>query len=193
MDAFGDHALACTRTGLIARRAKIADDDRRRLDFVLYGATRRGEALCCDVTLVSPLRADGMPQPGSRDRDGAAIEVARRRKLARYPELARPGPQRLVVLASEVGGRWGSQAHDLLRRLVRVRSLRAPPVQRAAATAGSQRRWWGFLSCAQQRALASTLPGGIWRAPAQPGGDGQPTLSEVVELAEPAADWTFPG
>ena len=103
----------------------IPADDRRRLDFVLYGATRRGEALCCDVTLVSPLRADGMPQPGSRDRDGAAIEVARRRKLARYPELARPGPQRLVVLASEVGGRWGSEAHDPRSRAVPASSPRA--------------------------------------------------------------------
>ena len=170
----------------------IPADDRRRLDFVLYGATRRGEALCCDVTLVSPLRADGRPQPGSRDRDGAAIEVARRRKLARYPELARPGPQRLVVLACEVGGRWGSEAHDLLRRLVRVRSLRAPPALRTAAMAGWRRRWWGFLSCAQQRALASTLLGGTWRAPAQPGSDGQPTLSEVVELAEPTLPSLLP-
>ena len=30
----------------------------------------RGEALCCDVTLVSLLRADGRPQPASSDRDG---------------------------------------------------------------------------------------------------------------------------
>ncbi|OLP78339.1 hypothetical protein AK812_SmicGene41498 [Symbiodinium microadriaticum] len=37
----------------------VAPDDRRRLDLVIYGASRRGEALCCDVTLVSPLRADG--------------------------------------------------------------------------------------------------------------------------------------
>ena len=53
-----------------ASGAGIPADDRRRFDFVLYGAARRGEALCCDVALVSPLRADGSPQPGSRDRDG---------------------------------------------------------------------------------------------------------------------------
>ena len=39
--------------------AGIPAEDRRRLDFVLSGATRRGQALCCDVTLVSPWRADG--------------------------------------------------------------------------------------------------------------------------------------
>ena len=33
----------------------VAPDDRRRLDLVIYGASGRGEALCCDVTLVSPL------------------------------------------------------------------------------------------------------------------------------------------
>ena len=32
----------------------VAPGDRRRLDLVIYGASRRGEALCCDVTLVSP-------------------------------------------------------------------------------------------------------------------------------------------
>ncbi|CAE7568774.1 unnamed protein product [Symbiodinium natans] len=77
---------------------------------------------------------------------------------------------------------------------------RAPLLERAwvrvareaVGAEGWQRRWWGFLSCAQQRALASTLLGGIWRAPAQPGGDGQPTLSEVVELAEPALPSLLP-
>ena len=70
----------------------IPADDRHRLDFVLYGATMRGEVLCCDVTLVSPLRADGRPQPGSCDRDGAAIEVARRANSRGTPSS--PGPDR---------------------------------------------------------------------------------------------------
>ena len=41
----------------------VREDDRRRLDLVVYGATRHGSALCCDVTLVSPLRANGHPHP----------------------------------------------------------------------------------------------------------------------------------
>ena len=52
----------------------VSAQDRRRLDLVLYGATRLGEALCCDATLVASLRRDGRPQP----QDGAAIAVARR-------------------------------------------------------------------------------------------------------------------
>ena len=66
-----------------------------------------------------------------------------------------------------------------------ARSLRGRPALRAAARPGWRRRRWGFLSCAQQRALASTLLGGTWQAPPQPGSAGQPTLREVVELAEP--------
>ena len=30
----------------------VGSADRRRFDFVMYGATPLGEALCCDVTLV---------------------------------------------------------------------------------------------------------------------------------------------
>eukprot|EP00439_Symbiodinium_sp_Y106_P015732 s4904_g2.t1 len=53
-----------------------------------------------------------------------------------------------------------------------LRALPAGPAMRAAATAGWRRRWWGFLNCAQQRAVASAFLGGTWRAPAQPGSDG---------------------
>ena len=53
-----------TRTREPGRSTTVARSDacpgcrsgrRRRLDFVAYGATQLGEALCCDVTLVSPL------------------------------------------------------------------------------------------------------------------------------------------
>ena len=87
----------------------VREDDRRRLDLVVYGATQHGSALCCDVTLVSPLRTNGTPHPRTAREDGAAIATARRRKRERYPELLRPGPQRLVVLACEVGGRWAAE------------------------------------------------------------------------------------
>ena len=93
--------------------------DRRRLDFVVYGATPLGEALCCDVTLVAPLTREGRPQPSAASRDGAAITVAERRKGRTCPELLRPGPQRLCVLACKVGGRWSSESLRLVTQLVR--------------------------------------------------------------------------
>ena len=42
---------------------------------------------------------------------GVAIAVAERRKHAAYPELMRPGSQRLCVVACDVGGRWRSTVH----------------------------------------------------------------------------------
>ena len=164
VDAYGDHYLACPRTGLLPRRGFVVErawvqvareavgpegrvvpqqwlahttapqvrtDDRRRLDFVVYGATTTGEALCCDATLVSSLTRAGRPVHGADARAGVALDAARRRKVARYPELTRGGPQRLVVLAAEVGGRWNDECHQFLRLLLRLRVQRAPPPLRA--------------------------------------------------------------
>ena len=136
----------------------VRAEDRRRLDFVIYGATPDGSALCCDATLVSPLTRTG-PQPCAADVDGAALRTAERRKAATYPELHGAGPQKLVVLGSEVGGRFNGDAHRLVRDLVRLRSYRAPPALRAAAASGWTRRWWGMLSVAVQQAVASTALG----------------------------------
>ena len=63
------------------RAPGVAADDRRQLDYVIYGAAARGEALCCDAALVSPIRRDGRPQAGAPERDGVAIATAQRRKL----------------------------------------------------------------------------------------------------------------
>ena len=53
---------------------------------------------------------DGQPQGRSADAHGVALATATRGKEAAYPELLRNGPLRLVVLGSEVGGRWGTGA-----------------------------------------------------------------------------------
>ena len=225
VDAYGDHALACPRTGLLARRAKIVErawvrvareavgpdgqvvpqqwlalttapgvpsDDRRRLDLVVYGAAPRGGAMCCDATLVSPLTRAGQPHTGTADTDGAALRVAERRKHSAYPELSQGGPQQLVVLGSEVGGRWNTEAQRFLRDLLRVRAQRAPPALRPAARAGWTRRWWGLLSVAVQQAVATTALGRAWPAPLHPHQRDAPPLERVLELAAPAGPSRLP-
>ena len=62
----------------------VPADDRTRLDLVVYGATPRGGALCCDAILVSPFARTGHPQPGAADTDGAVLRVAERRKRSTY-------------------------------------------------------------------------------------------------------------
>ena len=224
VNAFGDHALACTRTGLIARRAKIVErawvrvareavgphgqvvpqqwlahttapnvrsDDRRRLDLVVYGATPLGGALCCDATLVSPLTRTGLPQPCAAAHDGAALRVAERRKRAAYPELS-SGPQQLVVLGSEVGGRWNAGAHQLVRDLVRVRAQRAPPAVRRAASSAWARRWWTMLAVSVQHAVTSTALGSAWPAPLHASQQSAPELERVLDIADAAGPSRLP-
>ena len=162
--ALGDHFAACPRTGLLRRRGfvlqrawvhvlreavgpegrvvpqqwlanttvrAVAADDRKRLGFVVYGATLTGT---CGATLDSFFTQAGQPSSGSANRDGAMPEVARRRKVACYPELCRGGPQRLCVFA--VGGRWNEDSLRLVKHLDRLRSKRAPPALRASTAQG---------------------------------------------------------
>ena len=53
--------------------------------------------LCCDATLVPPVQERTL-QAGHE-----------------HPELQQAGPQRLVVLGAEVGGRWSASAVNLVR------------------------------------------------------------------------------
>lgn len=194
-DPFGDHATACHRTGLLARRAKLVElawlrvareavgaegrviaqpllgdtnipgvscSDQRRLDIVIYGADPHGVALCGDATLVAPLNRRGQPTHGSATRDGAALEAAERRKHRAYPELLRGGPQRLLVLGAETGGRWSRDCFSLMRILLTARSRRTPSLVRRAMCSGWQRRWWALLACAVQRAVAMSATSAPW-------------------------------
>ena len=164
----------------------VAPDDRRRLDLVIYGASPMGGALCCDATLVSPLTRTGQPQPGTVEDDGAMLRVAERRKRAAYPELSSGGPQRFLVLGSEIGGRWNEAAQQLVSDLARVRALRAPPALRAAATSAWTRRWWATLAVAVQQAVSSTPLGSPWPAPPHASQLPGPELDRVLDLAEAA-------
>ena len=155
-EAVGPEGQVVPQQWLVRTPAPGVDpDDRRRLDFVAYGATQLGEALCCDVTLVSPLTRDGRPQPSSTTRDGAALAVAERRKRAAYPELLRRGPQRLCVLACEVGSSRSSS--------VRVPCEPHAPL-RGAATQGwyrsSQVHWTARGSPEKAVGVKKNLPKG---------------------------------
>ena len=70
---------------------RLAQGDRRRLDFVLYGAMRMGKALCCNSALVAPLRRDVRPQARTADEDGAAIATERRPGIPSCGVLALSG------------------------------------------------------------------------------------------------------
>ena len=82
----------------------VGAEDRRWLDLVVYGATRHGEALCCDATFVSPLTRTGHPQPCAAVVDEAALKVAERRKRATDRVSKEAGPKS----SSSSARRWAA-------------------------------------------------------------------------------------
>ena len=205
VDVYGDHYAACPRTGLLARQPKPLERAWIRVVREAVGPKGKvvpqqwlvrtpapgvGEALCCDVTLVSPLTRDGRPQPSSTTRDGAALAIAERRKCAAYPELLRRGPQRLL-LACEIGRPWNDESLRLVATLVRSRALRAPAPLRGAATQGWYKRWWGLLSVAVQNTLAATLLGSPPVHAPMPGAQAPP-LQDVLHDACPPVPSCLP-
>ena len=100
-----------------------------------------------------------------------ALQVARRRKEATYPELGgQNGRTRLVVLGSEVSGRWSEECRNFVSQLAKAKVRGDPPRARQA--------WYSrWAACSAARAVALSLlerKGGI-------GADGDtPSTTEVL-------------
>ena len=124
-------------------------------DLPLY----HGLPLACDATLASPLHANGTARPGADEHAGTAIAASEDAKAVKYPELCNSQRVRLMVLASEVGGRWSDASLDFVRRLAAAKAAGAPPPLREATATALQARWWALLAVATQDALAATLLG----------------------------------
>ena len=136
----------------------IAPTDGRQLEIVATGLPlEQGVPLGCDVTMVSPLHADGSAWAGADSEAGVALARAEAAKAATYPELVGSARLRLVTLACEVGGRWSSGCVHLVRALARHRAESAPEALRGAIAGALAARWWAMLSVAAQSTLAATL------------------------------------
>ena len=99
--------------------------DGRRIEVLANGlALWQGAQAAVDTTLVSPVTRAGGAQPQADRVPGNALEqAAKRKRLHTYPELAVARRCKLVVLALEVGGRFGLEAVAFLRQ-ARARPLR---------------------------------------------------------------------
>ena len=137
----------------------VATGPQRRLDLVVTGlGVARGLPLLCDVTCVSPVTGAGEARGGSLTIDGGAVQSAARRcHHVDYPEVARSQAARLYCLGSEVFGRWGSEALQLVRGVARECAAGLPQRVRRGIQTRLLRRWWGLLGLANQRVVARAV------------------------------------
>ena len=138
--------------------------------------------------MASPVNADGSPWPRAADADGVALGRTRRRHQRRYPELVGGDRGRLLVLGSEVGGRWEPEALGVLRSLTATKVREAPVLLRRSAALAWHRRWVCLLSVAAQTALAESLLGpsltcSEWEVDMPPLGD---LLAEYRDVDPPS-------
>ena len=86
------------------------------------------------------------------------LAAARRRRELRYPELAGDhGRARLVVLASEVGGRWSEESRNFLRQLAKGKTRSAPRATRSRLRLAWLHRRSTILASGGARSFALSL------------------------------------
>ena len=133
-------------------QAPLAGDS-RRLEVVVDGLPVQ---VAVDTTLVHALHRDGAPRREAADRNGVALQIARRRKEVTNPEFFEPGRRAHLV---EVGGRWSEETREFLSALAIVRARSEILLMRKCAEQAWRMRWGGMLACAVARAVASSLLG----------------------------------
>ena len=117
----------------------------------------QGVPLAVDVTMVSPLHANGTPWEEAAVRPGISFKRAYHKKSTTYPELVGSPIVRLLLAAMETGGRVCCEAVRLIDQAAHAKA-RAMPAPLQTSTARSWRtRWLTMLSIAGQDALAATL------------------------------------
>ena len=104
------------------------------------------------------MRRNGTNRPRADAEPGLALRGATgHKRRSTYPEFRGAARRRLVVVALEVGGRWGDETGAFLHRLARGKALASPEDQRGKVAAAHACRWGQLLAVAAQGALAASL------------------------------------
>ena len=97
-----------------------------------------GIPIAVDATIISPLHADGSAWAGVAHTPGNSFGRAQRDKYQTYPELVDSPVLKLVVAATEVGGRLNRESRKLLKSMAAFRAQSEPRIlQRQAASNGN--------------------------------------------------------
>ena len=160
----------------------VLPTETRQLDFVAWGRMF-SLPICGDATIVSPLHRNGTPHALTPDIDGASFSRALEAKETTYPELDHQNQYgEPIVLVCETGSRWHHRALTMVSKLIEAKTQTIAPLLRQAAALAYHRRWWGILSTALQRTLATRLldhPG----MGSMPGPGPEPLLGDLLEIA----------
>ena len=121
---------------------------------------RRGVALFCDVTIVSPLSRIGQARPRAAVEDGYVLQAAAARKHRRYADIDASGAGALIVLGCEVYGRWSDEALLLVKELATLKARPYPAYLRHSVRAAWHSRWWSLASVGMMNAAGESLLAG---------------------------------
>ena len=132
--------------------------DGRQIEVVASGLpVCNGVPIAVDVTLVSPVGADGTAHRGAALRPGTCFRPAEKRKAQTYPELVGSSRLRLVTVATEIGGRVNAGGRALLEAAAHARARGEPAPLRKAAAHRWYGRWLTLVGVAAQDAVAASL------------------------------------
>ena len=185
-DRLGDHALACPRTGLLARRAKVVERAWVRV---------AREAVGAEGQVVPQQWLVHTTAPGVRAEDRRRLDLVIAQRLravlrcdtgiatnAHGTTTARAqGPRSSSCLEAK------SEGASTAMRTVWYETwfgYGLTEALRAAGASGWTRRWWGMLSVAVQQAVASIALGQPWPQPPNATSVEGPPLDRVLDLAE---------
>ena len=184
-DIFGRHRAACPQSGRLKRRAvpterslarvcreagatvtrnvKLRDlnvqvpaTDEREIEVVAAGLSiHHGAQLAVDITLRSAVTSVWCTSDNRCHCQWCRTDTSS--PGAKYAELVRNERCRLVVVALETGGRWGTEALEFVADMASSRARDAPPVLRRSAFLAWRKRWTRMLSVSCARAFATSL------------------------------------
>ena len=89
--------------------------------------------------------------------DGPVLTATRRLKDRKQPELVGPSQARMVVLASEIGGRWSEKTPKFLSLMIKVKAKSEPPILKKRAEQTWNMRWRAIFYCGTARAFVTFL------------------------------------
>ena len=171
LDACGHHRSACAVAGVLGRRGYPLETAAAQVCREA-GARVRLNTMVRDLDLLPgalldnrrlEVVADGLPLT-TRHRHHNGVSAKRRwhsPKRCQHTSAGDGSRARLVVLATEVGGRWSQETRQFLVALAKAKSREAPPPLQGSVKAAWLHRWSCLLGCTAARSFALSLVDGL--------------------------------